>query len=324
MLIFGIAEEMSKMEVSIIIPVYNRAEMVRATLDSVKAQTHRPIHLVLVDNNSTDNTLQVLNNFKAENETSDFTIDVIEERNPGACAARNSGAKLAKGEWLMFFDSDDTMDDCLVAEYVRRIQESKDDVDVVVTNLDFNKGGRIFHTHFARKDFLVNHIFHAGLSTQRYIVRKSLYEQAGGWNETVKCWNDWELGIRILLQNPRVEVLDSGIYVHVMVHDDSITGANYSQNHERREHAITTAINVVEKSKHEQKERLLKFLQYRKVLLAGLYKKEGRLDLAHTLWNEVGEELKNKTLLKCFYWLMYKYVGWGGRGSQRVVKHLVR
>lgn len=315
---------MDKMEISIIIPVYNRAEMVKATLDSVKAQTHRPLHLVLVDNNSTDNTLQVLQDFKKENETPDFAIDVIEETTPGACAARNTGAKLVNSEWLMFFDSDDTMDDCLVAEYVRKIQECKGDVDVVVTNLDFNKNGHIFHVHFARKDFLINHIFHAGLSTQRYIIRKSVFEQSGGWNETVKCWNDWELGIRILLQNPRVAVLDSGIYVHVTVHDDSITGANYSQNHERREHAITTAISAVEQSKYGQKERLLKFLQYRKVLLAGLYKQEGRSDLAHEMWSEVSEELKPNTLLKCFYWLMYKYVGWGGRGSQRVVKHLVR
>ena len=175
MLISGIAEEVIKMEVSIIIPVYNRAEMVKATLESVKKQIHRPINLVLVDNNSTDNTMQVLHDFKEENETSDFTINVIKETTPGVCAARNTGAKMAGGEWLMFFDSDDTMDDCLVAEYVRKIQECKGDVDVVVTNLDFNKNGHVFHTYFARKDFLVNHIFHAGLSTQRYIVRKSVY-----------------------------------------------------------------------------------------------------------------------------------------------------
>lgn len=311
------------MLISIIIPVYNRAEMVKVTLESVKAQTYRPIHLVLVDNNSTDNTLQVLQNFKTENETPDFTIDVIKETTPGACAARNAGSRLVNSEWLMFFDSDDTMDDCLVAEYVRRIQECKGDVDVVVANLDFNKNGRIFYVHFARKDFLVNHIFHACMSTQRYIMRRSLFEQSGGWNNNVKCWNDWELGIRILLKNPRVAVLDSGIYVHVNVHDNSITGANYSQNHERREHAITTAIQAVEHSMLQNKSRIKRLLQARRFILAGLYKKEGQKELAKSFYNKALQEVKNDRLLCLIAPVIYNYVGYGGRGIDRIIKLLV-
>lgn len=311
---------MSKIEVSIVIPVYNRAGMVKATLESVRVQTYRPLHLVLVDNNSTDNTLQVLQDFKKENETPDFTIDVIEETIPGACAARNAGAKLVNSEWLMFFDSDDTMDDCLVAEYVRKVQECKGDVDVVVTDLDFNKDGHIFHSHFARKDFLVNHIFHACMSTQRYIMRRSLFEQSGGWNNNVKCWNDWELGIRILLQNPRVAVLDTGIYVHVTVHDDSITGANYSQNHERREHAITTAIQAVEHSMLQNKSRIKRLLQARRFILAGLYKKEGECKLAKTFYEKSLHDIKDDCTLRVLAPAVYHYVGVGGRGIDRLLK----
>ncbi len=312
------------MEVSIIIPVYNRAEMVKATLDSVRRQTHRPIHLVLVDNNSSDNTLQVLYDFKAENETLDFKIDVIEEKTPGACAARNSGVKLVNSEWLMFFDSDDTMDDCLVAEYVKKIDQCRGTVDIVTTNVDFNKNGYIFHVHFARKDFLVNHIFHAGLSTQRYIVRKSLFEQSGGWNETVKCWNDWELGIRILLQNPRVAVLGSGIYVHVIVHDDSITGANYSQNHERREHAITTAISAVEQSEFQNKDRIKRLLQARRFVLAGLYKQEGQKELARIFYEKSMHDVKDDSMLCFLAPIIYHYVGAGGRAIDRLIKLFVK
>ena len=312
------------MLIAIVIPVYNRAEMVKATLDSVKRQTHRPLHLVLVDNNSSDDSLHVLRDFKKENETSDFKIDVIEEKTPGACAARNTGAKHVQSEWLMFFDSDDTMDECLVAEYVKKINQLDNNVDVITTNVDFNKNGQVTHAYFARKDFLVNHVFHACLSTQRYIVRKSLFEQVGGWNNDVKCWNDWELGIRILLQEPQVAVLDSGIYVHVNVHDESITGACYSQNHERRENAIAVAIRAVKESNHKHKECLWKYLVYRKVLLAGLYMQEGQNELSKNLFAEVCRDLKGCEWLKLFYWLMYKYVSFGGRGSQRVVKYIVR
>ena len=311
------------MLVSIVIPVYNRAELVKATLESVRKQTHRPLHLVLVDNNSSDYSLQVLQDFKKENETSDFKIDVVEEKTPGACAARNTGAKHVQSEWLMFFDSDDTMDDCLVAEYVKKINQCNGDVDVITTNVDFNKGGQVTYAYFARKEFLVNHIFHACLSTQRYIVRKSLFEQAGGWNNDVKCWNDWELGIRILLKEPQVAVLDSGIYVHVNVHDESITGACYSQNHERRENAIATAIRAVEKSKFRNKDRIKRLLQARCFVLAGLYKKEGQRELAEAFYAKSVQGIKGDMLLRVTAPIIYNYVSCGGRGIDRLIRLFV-
>lgn len=312
------------MEVAIVIPVYNRAEMVKATLDSVRRQTHRPIHLVLVDNNSTDGTMQVLKAFQEENETLDFYIDVIKEETPGACAARNAGARLVTSDWLMFFDSDDTMDDCLVAEYVEKINQLSGNVDIVTTNVDFNKDGRVSHAYFAREKFLENQIFHACLSTQRYIIRLPLFERVGGWNESVKCWNDWELGVRILLQQPRVAVLDSGIYVHVNVHGESITGAGYSQNPERREHAIATAIQAVETSEYYEKKRVKRLLQARRFVLAGLYKKEGQKELAKSFYKQALQEVECDCVLKPLAPIIYHYVGLGGRGIDRLIRLLVR
>ena len=314
---------MVKVIISIVIPVYNRAEMVKATLESVRRQTHRPLHLVLVDNNSSDNTLQVLQNFKEENETIDFKIDVIEEKTPGACAARNAGAKLVKSEWLMFFDSDDTMDDCLVAEYVKKINQCSNEVDVVTTNIDFNKNGHVTHAFFARKNFFENHIFHACLSTQRYIMRKALFEKSGGWNNDVKCWNDWELGIRILLQEPRIEVLDSGIYVHVNVHDESITGSAYSQNHERREYAMTKAIQAVEQSNYIKKDKISRLLRARRFVLAGLYKKEKQLELAESFYAKSLLDVRDDKLMRIIAPVIYQYVGCGGRGIDRLLRILI-
>ena len=310
--------------ISIVIPVYNRAEMVKATLESVRRQTHRPLHLVLVDNYSSDNTLQVLQNFKEENETSDFKIDVTEEKTPGACAARNAGAKLVKSEWLMFFVSDDTMDDCLVTEYVKKINQYGNDIDVVTTNIDFNKEGDVSHAFFARKDFFENHIFHACLSTQRYKIKRSLFEKTGGWDNDVKCWNDWELGIRILLQEPRISVVDDGVYVHVHVHSESITGESYSEKNELAKGVLECVVDLIELSNHDRKEQFLKNLIYKKVRLAGLYMQEGQKKLSKELFGEVCRELRGQMWLKIFYRLMYKYVCLGGRGSQRIVKHLVK
>lgn len=312
------------MEVSIIIPVYNRVELVKATLESVRRQTYRPLHLMLVDNNSTDNTLQVLQEFKNENISEDFLIDVIKESKEGACAARNAGARLVTSEWLMFFDSDDTMEDCLVEKYVEKIQQEKDEVDIVCTKVDLNVNGKISTPYFAEKDFLVNHIFHSVLSTQRYIMKKSLFDSVGGWNEDVKCWNDWELGIRLLLQEPKVVCLDEGVYVHVNVHPDSITGAGYSYGHERREFAITVARQDVLRSSFKGKERILKLLSMRSIVLAGLYKKEKRKDLAETLYASACKSCGGYKILRLLAPVIYRYVGMGGRGITELIKMLIR
>lgn len=312
------------MLISIIIPVFNRAKMVKATLESVRRQTHRPLHLVLVDNGSQDNSLQVLQTFKSENNADNFKIDVIEEHTPGACAARNAGAQLVQSEWMMFFDSDDIMDECLVAKYVEKISQHKGELDIVTTNVDFIRNGHKFHnTYFARHKFMENHIYHACLSTQRYIVRRSVFEQSGGWNNDVKCWNDWELGIRILLQEPRITVLD-GVYVHINAHDNSITGAKYSQEHERRENAISIAIQAVENSPYTQKRRVIRLLKARRFLLAGLYLQEGRKDLAATFYEQAFAEVHNDKLLRFLAPIIYRYVGMGGRGIGRLINIVVK
>ena len=310
------------MLVSIVIPVYNRAEMVKDTLESVRRQTHRPIQLILVDNNSSDNTLQVLYDFKAKNETSDFLIDVLEEKRQGASVARNTGSKQAKAEWLMFFDSDDTMDDCLVSKYVEKIKQ--EEADLVITTIEYIYKNKKIRSFLAYDNYLPNQIFHTCLSTQRYIVRKSLFKSAGGWNESLSYWDDWELGIRILLQEPRISVVDDGVYVHVHVHSESITGESYSEKNELAKGVLECVVDLIEQSNHDRKEQFLKYLIYKKVLLAGLYMQEGQKKLSKELFGEVCRELRGQMWLKVFYWLMYKYVCLGGRGSQRIVKHLVK
>lgn len=310
------------MLISIVIPVFNRAEMVKPTLESVRKQTHRPLQVVLVDNNSSDNTLQVLHEFKVSNETEGFRIDVVEENTPGACAARNAGGKVAKSEWIMFFDSDDTMDSCLVEKYVAKIKEQPK-ADIITTNVDMVKDGKHFSVNFAKQDFMVNHIFHSCLSTQRYIARKSLIEAVGGWNNDVKCWNDWELGIRLLLASPNVSVLDDGVYVHINVHGETITGNSYSDNHERREHAINVALEAVEKSGYAHKKRVKRLLKIRRFVLAGLYRKEGAKSLAQDYYNKSFKELKDDMLLRCLAPVVYHYVSSGGRGVDRLLRALI-
>ena len=89
---------------SIIIPVYNRAEMVSKTIQSVLQQEITDFELILIDDGSSDKSLEVIRKI-AE---TDIRIQIIAlSENKGRCFARNTGLKNAQGKWICYLDSDD-------------------------------------------------------------------------------------------------------------------------------------------------------------------------------------------------------------------------
>lgn len=86
--------------VSVLIPTYNRAYILKTVLESVFAQTYRPIEVVVVDDGSTDDTRAVVEKFGSE-------ISYIYQKNAGLASARNAGLAVARGEFIAFEDSDD-------------------------------------------------------------------------------------------------------------------------------------------------------------------------------------------------------------------------
>lgn len=92
-----------KPEISIIVPVYNVQEYLGVCLDSILAQTYLNFELILVNDGSTDNSIYICQEYAKR----DDRITVISQKNSGVSAARNSGLKIAKGNWIAFVDSDD-------------------------------------------------------------------------------------------------------------------------------------------------------------------------------------------------------------------------
>ena len=105
---------MTTPKVSIIIPVYNTAAYLPDALDSICKQTLSSLQIIVVDDGSTDNSLQILQDYAAH----DQRIEVVTQTNQGQGVARNHGMKYAKGEYVYFMDSDDILElDCLEACY---------------------------------------------------------------------------------------------------------------------------------------------------------------------------------------------------------------
>jgi glycosyltransferase involved in cell wall biosynthesis len=118
---------MSSNKVSIIIPVYNRQELINHTLDSVRKQTYKNLECIIIDDGSTDNIADVVEVFCNK----DSRINFISRSNSqikGANTCRNIGLSLAKGEYIKWLDSDDILaPDCLEKQ-LRQLQATGADV----------------------------------------------------------------------------------------------------------------------------------------------------------------------------------------------------
>jgi len=90
----------TRIELSVIIPCYNAGAWVAETIRSVLAQSTPPLEIIAVNDGSTDATAEILSGF-------DGRVRVITQTNLGLGAARNAGARVARGEWLGFLDADD-------------------------------------------------------------------------------------------------------------------------------------------------------------------------------------------------------------------------
>lgn len=302
--------------ITIVIPVYNRAGIVKRTLDSVARQTFRPLGVILVDNGSDDDTLQVLESWKRENKDEDLFLEIQSETRHGACAARNTGLANVKSRYVMFFDSDDEMSPGHVERAMRVFNENPD-ADVVGWDVDcISLSGRQRKLTFASGDYLFNHIFHASLSTQRYACRTELVRNAGGWDDSILGWNDYELGVRLLLLNPKV--LYAGTERTVTVHNqaESITGTAYSLSPDKWEHSLDVCQGHLEKACMY---KAVKWIEVRRAILAGHYAKENRRTEGERLINAVLNRTKG-LFLSVFYRMVYRYVSYGGRGVAILVK----
>lgn len=112
------------LKISIIIPVYNSARYLKKCLDSIVMQTYSNLQIICVDDGSTDNSWEILEDYASK----DLRFNIFRKKNEGVSEARNYGLKQAKGKFLMFVDSDDWIDENTCEIAINKIQEKELDV----------------------------------------------------------------------------------------------------------------------------------------------------------------------------------------------------
>ncbi len=180
--------------VSIIIPSYNREELIERSVRSVLNQTYKDLEVIVVDDCSTDNTMQVLKGIDDER------LRVYQlEKNSGACVARNKGIELAKGEYIAFQDSDDEFLPTKIEKQIEILK--RDDVDVCVCQIDrvgyksSYESGLYPDIEEGIIDFDIL-LKRSTISTQMIVGKRKVFEDIQFDNEMPR-FQDFDLVIRI-------------------------------------------------------------------------------------------------------------------------------
>ncbi len=187
--------------ITAILPVFNGRRFLRSAVQSVIGQTMLPVELIVVDDGSTDGSLEEIESLT----DAPFPIRILRQANQGQSAARNLAAKQAEGEYLAFLDQDDIWDprhlELLVAPLVANPAAGWSHCDF--DEIDFDG-------HLVTRSFLrtagVSHpkrtIFEcvAGdlmIPPSASFLRRTAFEQAGGFDETLSGYEDDDLFVRI-------------------------------------------------------------------------------------------------------------------------------
>ena len=127
-------------EISVIVPVYNGADFIKKNYDSIKNQTFKDIEIIFVDDESKDNSLEILR----EIEKKDHKVKVISQKNKKQGGARNSGVKAASGNYISFVDIDDYISEDFLESLYNAIKKFDADISMTgVTRIKPNGDKRI-------------------------------------------------------------------------------------------------------------------------------------------------------------------------------------
>ena len=136
----GLAQKPSALKMTVIIPVYNTAPYLYRCLNSVINQRLRELEILVVNDGSTDNSLQILEEFAGK----DARIKIINQKNQGPSVARNTGLECATGEYVTFLDSDDWFDPIMCYNMYRKaLREKSDIVMCTLTCIDSQTGQEV-------------------------------------------------------------------------------------------------------------------------------------------------------------------------------------
>jgi glycosyltransferase involved in cell wall biosynthesis len=214
------SKDLSQHKISIIIPAYNAARFLEATIESVLAQTLSTWELIIVDDGSQDGTVQIAKRYMDR----DPRILLVTQPNAGPSAARNYGFIQAdpRSEWIIFLDADDTWEAEALEILVTALSDHPAALAANGVARYMDQAGNLVDSEFMVEHqrqrwgirgnrivpwppdqsttFAVEALMERIMTSGTVLIRRSALEAAGLWDPGLRMWEDWDLWLRLCLQ----------------------------------------------------------------------------------------------------------------------------
>lgn len=209
---------------SIIIPAYNTENFIRECLESVSLQTFNNWECIIIDDGSTDNTLSIIKEFGNK----DSRFKILCQQNSGPVVAREKGISQAKGEYLVFVDSDDRLVPYALEQLNQCIIKANNDI--------------IFFNIFRDFDNYIEKVSIPYKKSNLELLKQIILGDVPGWlhskvirkqfwlnckiNTLPECYvmEDVLITTQLLLNNPKYQIINDYLYIYTRTNHDSLTG----------------------------------------------------------------------------------------------------
>ncbi len=204
--------------VSVVLPVYNRRRWVGEAVESVLNQTEADLELIVVDDGSTDGTEKALARYGSR-------LRLIRQENRGVSAARNRGVGAARGKWIAFIDSDDLWRPEKTASQTAFLRNRPEARICQTEEIWVRNGVRVNPGKRHQKpsgDIFIPSLSLCLVSPSAVMMEKTLFEEIGGFDESLPAAEDYDLWLRISARHP-VHLIEEPFVVKRGGHADQLS-----------------------------------------------------------------------------------------------------
>lgn len=208
--------------VSIVIPAYNAEKWIRQSIQSALGQTYSPIEVIVVNDGSTDGTVDEIRKFGDR-------VSLIEGQHAGANACRNLLTQAARGDWLQYLDADDYLLPNKVSDQMHLLNSRNFELDVVYSPTILRQEATCLEATTSINpphDETVQFVRWVSFCTHGMLMRRTAVLQAGGWREDQGVCQEHELVFRLITGNRRFAIWNQPATVYRIHSSDTVSRHN--------------------------------------------------------------------------------------------------
>lgn len=260
--------------ISIVVPVYNTRNYLTQCLESIKNQTMNNIEVIIIDDGSNDGSEDICNDIS--NKDKRFTV--VHQKNMGLSAARNRGIEIAKGEYVLFVDSDDYIKEDLCERAYTYATENESDLIRFFYEEDTKQGLRFLKKQLTLPHGLIEKdvdklkvAYTSGAMVWKFLIKRQLFNNIELRFPLKVIYEDMDFTTKLALSAKRMFVLHECLYMYRI----RLGSLSWAQHPNAVEHCLICCNKGMEFAKHlgaskdaidfliDQKERLSHILFHR-------------------------------------------------------------